>query len=131
VAQLFSLGIIEHAMRFTLSILALSLLLTACSRRDAKLDRQVAGVWNRESTSNTMTYASDGSFSIIVRKPSHTNSYAGTWQIRDQVLIMTYTNAPVVKGRSLVGGIERYSIIHADDHQLICNEDGQTVTLTR
>jgi hypothetical protein len=78
-----------------------------------------------------MTYTPDGSFSIISRKPSHTNFFAGTWQIRDRVLIMTLTNAPVVKGRSLVGGIERYSIVYADDHQLICNQDGQTISLTR
>ena len=44
---------------------------------------------------------------------------------------MTLTNASDLKARRIVGGVERYSIIHVDDHQLICNEDGQTITLTR
>jgi hypothetical protein len=117
-------------MKFTRIIFALSLLLTACSRRDAKLDRQIAGTWTREG-SGTMTFTSDGSFSTILRKPDHTNSFAGTWQIRDRVLIMTLTNAPAIKGRSLVGGVERYNIIHVDDHEFLYEESGQTHTLSR
>jgi hypothetical protein len=117
-------------MKFTPIILALSLLLTACRRHDVKLEQQIAGTWTRDE-SGTLTFAPDGSFSIVSWKQSHTNSFAGTWQISERVLIMTITNAPVIKGRSLVGGVERYNIVHVDDHQFLYEESGQTHTLSR
>jgi hypothetical protein len=125
-----SLGSIGHTEKFTFIILALSLLLTACNRRDSKLDQQIAGTWTREG-SGTLTFAPDGSFLIVVVKPDHTNSFAGTWQTKHRVLIMTLTNAPVINVRSLIGGVEQYNIIAVNDHEFLYEESGQTNTLSR
>ena len=44
---------------------------------------------------------------------------------------MTLTNAPVVKGHSLVGGVERYNIIRVDARELVYEESGQIHRLSR
>jgi hypothetical protein len=117
-------------MRVTLIILGLSLLLTACSRSDADLRRQVVGTWTREETS-TMNIAPNGGYTLVAREPNRTNLFAGTWQIRNGVFILTLTNAPAAPGGSRVGTVELYTIEFVDDHQLVCQQCGQTITLTR
>ncbi len=117
-------------MRFTLGILALSLLLTACSQRDTLLGQQIAGTWTREGAS-TVTITPGGGFYVISRKPDHTNFFAGTWQVRGGIFVMTMTNGPAFNGNALAGTIDRYRIIHVDNHQFVCEEEGQTITLTR
>ena len=101
-------------MKYALIFLSLGLLLTACSRQDAKL--QVAGSWTSSNGHTTAIYDPDGSFSMTTRSDS-TNSLAGTWLIRDGVLITTITNAPDMF-RALVGQVHQYNITHLDDHQL-------------
>jgi hypothetical protein len=119
-----------RTMRYALIILMLGLLLTACHRSDTRLRGQVIGTWTRDEFS-TMTIALDGSFAIISRENGLTNSFAGTWQINDSIFIMTITNAPAVRGHSLVGGTECYTILAAHEHQLLCAETGQSFTLNR
>lgn len=117
-------------MRFELILLALVLLLTSCGRHEATLSRQLVGTWTRDDFS-TMTIGPNGSYSFTVRRPDQTNVFAGTWRIKGDVFIMTITNAPVIRGHSFVGSTERYSILMAHDHQLICAESGQSFTLNR
>ena len=116
-------------MKFTPIILALSLLLTACNRRDAKLGHQLLGTWTGEAEAATMTFAPDGGFLIV--KKSDTNIYAGTWQIRDGVLVMKITKSPSLHGHSQAGPETRCKIVSMDSHQFVYTVDGSTFTLSR
>ena len=116
-------------MKFTPIILGLSLLLTACSRHDTKLARQIAGTWTGDALAGTMALAPNGSF-VIARK-SDTNILAGTWKINDGDLVMTLTNAAIMDGHSLAGGVTRCKIISIDAHQFVSRSAGRVVTLSR
>jgi hypothetical protein len=117
-------------MRFALMIIAMGWLLSGCSRQDDLLGQQIAGTWTREGTSS-VTINPDGSFSVISRKVDHTNYFAGTWQVRGGIFVMTTTNSGPFSGNSLNSGMDRYRILHVDDHKFVCEEEGQTVTLSR
>ena len=127
-AQFFSLGSIDTLMKFSPIILGFSLLLTACSRQDAKLTRTITGAWSGEAGAWTMSFAPDGSY-VMARK-SDTNILAGTWQIKDGDLIRTMTNVFILQG-SPDGGVIRCKIVSMDDHQLVYTSAGRTFTLSR
>jgi major membrane immunogen (membrane-anchored lipoprotein) len=116
------------------TILALSLLLTACGRHDAQLRKQITGTWadDRPGSLGTMTLASDGSFSSRWRTPNHTNTWEGTWQISDGVLIMTNTKSNDVPITTI--SHDKNKIIRVDDHVLTCEIDylgNQTISYHR
>jgi hypothetical protein len=112
-------------MRFTLTILALSLLLTSCSQRDARFRQQIVGCWTREGGKLAWNFTSAGSwFFSDNMKPGQTNSLGGTWQIQNRVLTMTITNSPITSSNSQIGHIVQYRIVHLDDHQFVYDEDG-------
>jgi hypothetical protein len=97
---------------------------------DAKLGRQLIGTWSREGV-NPITVVADGTW-LFSGMPDRT----GTWQVRNDVLVLTFTNSsPVVSaivgGHSVVGSAIRYKIIQVDEHQLIYNDGAKTITLTR
>jgi hypothetical protein len=107
-------------MKSTLPILLLSFLLTACHRQDASYTSQIIGAWPSSGANwtNTTTYNSDGSFSIVKQKPGESQSSAGTWRISDGFLTMTFTSSSITNHNSPVGMTERYHIIHLDSHEL-------------
>ena|ERR1017187_3622344 len=123
-------SVISRIVRFTATFLLLSLLLTACGRRDAKFARQIAGTWTNES-SVTMTFTPDGNFSTLWLSPRRTNIFEGTWQIRDGIVIFTTTNASGTEPHAPVSDVGRAKIIHVDDHQLVYTSDEQTISLGR
>jgi hypothetical protein len=114
----------------TAILVLLSLLLTGCDRRDARLRQQIVGTWTNEG-SGMMVITSDGGFSS--RWPSHyrTNAYEGIWRIKDGVLFSMVTNASPSELQSPAGDVEGFKIIRVDDHQLIYRFGGQTITLRR
>jgi hypothetical protein len=77
----------DTLMKHTTVILALSLLLTACSRHDAEFTKQIPGTWKQElrSYTNTLTIVSDGSFAFsrFTTNADTTFTNTGTWLIRD------------------------------------------------
>ena|ERR1039457_2137838 len=109
-------------MKFTPIIVALSLLLTACSRQDAKLSKQIIGSWTNTNhgKSSTIIYAPDSSFSMIPQTPSDTNVLSGIWQIKDSILIVTFTNS------SFAGLEVRYHINRLDSHHFEYEEVSPT-----
>jgi hypothetical protein len=128
-------------MKYGFVVLTLSLLLTGCGR-DAALTRKIPGVWKREGTNSeakdtfvsTTTISRDGTFSFVRtwNQRPHTNTYAGTWKIKNGVMLMTLTNR---SGRNpnvpaWVGPLEA-KIIQLDDHQLVEVFEGETIKLTR
>jgi hypothetical protein len=107
-------------MKTTLTLLMLGLLLTACRRDDASSTSQIIGAWPSSGANwtNTTTYNSDGTFSIVKQKPGESQSSAGTWKISDGFLTMTFTSSSITNHNSPVGVTERYHIIHLDSHEL-------------
>ena len=102
---------------------------------DDKLGKQVTGTWIREGP-GTLTITPDGSFSSVFAMPDHTNIFTGTWQIADGFFLMTLTNASVpqsrnLQTRNLIGRVERYKIVHVDEHQFTYMAGGRTNILTR
>jgi len=113
-------------MKYTHIIMTAGLLLTACSRHDANdatFSKQILGTWKQDAPDSTMTFASDGSFSIPSQDPSHPKPYAGTWQISGGVLLIAHTDP--------VGTNEQSKIVSLDNHQMISEQNGVTIHLTR
>ena len=131
-AQLFSLATLR-AMKSTFIVFAFTLLLTSCSRPDARLAKQIVGTWTEYGTgwTNTFDFASDGSFVAATQKPSETHSSAGVWQVRDGVLIETFTNASNVSHP--IDAVVRYRIIAVDSHKFMREyvSPSATTTLSR
>jgi hypothetical protein len=137
-------------MKFTPIIAALSLLLTSCSRQDAKLSRQIAGTWEMDVPLNMTTFSwtnpviykwtisSNGGFSQSLGHISALVTYQGTWLVEDGELVLTFTNALGTGSHkpdsTVVGRVHRCKIIHVDDHQFVIRASGDTnmlITLTR
>jgi hypothetical protein len=128
-------------MKYSLTILALSLLLMGCSR-DARLTKEIPGVWKQEVISSqssdafasTTTISRDATFSYVRlwNERPITNTFAGTWKIRDGVMFMTLTNRSGPNPNIPAGVAPMQSrIIHLDDHQMVEEIDGTTNILSR
>jgi hypothetical protein len=116
-------------MKYALIILASSLLMTGCSRQDAKFSRQIVGTWKSEG--DTQVFNSDGSFLFRTLSSGHTNDYAGTWQIRSGIMTVTPTNATGPDPEVQVGDIVHFKIIRIDAHLLSYTVSGQTILCNR
>ena len=116
-------------MKYTFELITLSLLLTACSRRDAMLTHQVAGVWQDGPTK--ITFNSDGGFANHTIDGRGTNDFAGTWKIADGVLTMVLTSVSGSKPDGRVGDVVHLKIVDADEHHISVSIGGQTNTFNR
>jgi hypothetical protein len=116
-------------MKYAFTFITLSLLLTACGRRDVKLSHQIAGVW--QDGPARMAFNSDGSFSTRIPHDRSTNDYAGTWQIRDGFLTMVLTNISGPKPDGRVGDTVRLKIVYADTHHISYVAGAKTNTFSR
>jgi len=123
-------------MKYTPIILALSLLLTACSRHDTEFTKQIPGIWKQELSTytNTLTIVPDGSFSfsrIILNKSDFDFTNTGTWLIRGGRIVMTATNQSGAHPLPL-GDFFKAEIVHLDDHTWVFKmDDGHTNSFTR
>src|SRR5665213_1309389 len=106
-------------MKYTTIILALSLLLTACSRHDAEFIKQIPGTWKQElrSYTNTLTIVPDGSFSFsrILTNSDFDFTNTGTWLIRGGRIVMTATSQSGAHPLPL-GDFFKAEIVYLDDH---------------
>jgi hypothetical protein len=109
----------------SISIL-LVMLLTGCDR-DAKLSRQMAGTWTHEGYF-TLTLSSDGNFSSVLGSISASNyvAYVGTWLVKDELLVMTTTNASGTRPHEPIGTVDRLKIVMVDHRYLALESGGQT-----
>jgi hypothetical protein len=107
-------------MKYALTFIILSLLLTACSRR-----AQIVGTWHEKSGTIAIVFNSDGSFS------SGGDHNHGTWQISDKILTMTLTNTTDTHPGGKIGDTVRCEIIRADSHVLAYMVGGQTISFSR
>jgi hypothetical protein len=119
-------------MKYTPIILALSLLLTACSRHDAKLTKKISGTWNGD-TNAVMAMSPDGGFSQTLYTDGRPIVFEGTWQVTNNFLNLTITNEIQKDGKLNVPThiVRRFEVVHVDDHQFVYGSKGDTITLTR
>ena len=103
------------------------------SSHDTKFARQIAGVWtmftfNPKTFSLTDPYvytntiSPDGSFSCVLGHRNEPVKFQGTWLVKDGEFIITYTNSYGTRGyqpEPVAGKVERYKIVHVDEHQFI------------
>ncbi len=99
-------------MRSVLTFIALCLLLTACGRRDADLQKLVVGKWLQGP--HTLTLGRDGSYtSIFPGKPPVI--YQARWQIEQGSLVVTEVKSNSVP---MAAGNTTVKIVKVDKHHL-------------
>jgi hypothetical protein len=116
-------------MKFILTLIALTLLLTGCNR-DAMLSRKIVGTWQADS-SMTEEFNGDGSFLFSKRNSNQTNDFSGEWQIKNGFLILSLKNATGPSPDGHPGDTVSFKIVHADTHYLTCVMGQKTNTLSR
>jgi len=75
--------------------------------------------------------APDGNFSESFHFPKGTLTLAGTWQIKDGILIWTTTNVSGPEPHVAVGTVDQSKIVSVDAHRLVYEVEGQTISLSR
>jgi hypothetical protein len=96
---------------------------------DAEIHQTIIGTWRNPKGFGQMTFDSDGSFSSSWKAGSRTNTFEGTWLVKDGELTATVTN----RGATTVYD-SRSKIIQVDKNILISVEvehEHQTNRLTR
>ena len=128
-------------MKNTLRILALSLLLAACSHRgDAEIRKRLPGTWHVAQAASShkgsqiiFVIAPDGGFTNDVIRADGTLAaeIGGTFQVQDRYLVGTVSKDSR-KSRSLPY-VQRAKIIRADDREIIIGSDctAQTTALKK
>jgi hypothetical protein len=113
-------------MKYTITFIFLSLLLTGCGRRDAKIQRELTGTWVVDSgvgISDRTVIHSDGSFEC--QETGYTNgsvvSFEGTLLAKDGELVETVTKHSQ-KGTP-VPFVLHIHIIRFDGHELVWKWD--------
>ena len=141
-AQLSTFGGIERAMKLTLPVVLVSLLVTACKHTetvrprlseaellqemahprptDADIRREITGTWipgprTDSDEYQSMTIRPDGSFATVI---SRKLVREGTWDLRSGMMRFTTTN-----GAPTPNGFRYHSIDYVDDHNLVCGID--------
>jgi hypothetical protein len=61
----------------------------------------------------------------------HTNEYAGTWQVRGEIMTLTPTRASGPDPEIQVGDIVHFTIVSVDAHHLSYTANGHAVTVKR
>jgi hypothetical protein len=109
-------------MRITLLLITLGLILTSCSRR-----AQISGAWRDKSGAVALIFNRNDSF----MPGGDTNQCAGTWQIHDEMIMLTLTNAITPHSGVKVGDTVQFRIVQVDSKQLLLRLGGQTISLRR
>lgn len=119
------------AMRYAFIFVVISLLLTACERRDTKLREQIIGTWTH-GDSGVMTLDSNGSFqsrwTIALTNITKEWKYDGAWNVKDGVLICVITNSSAINSTNSVpiGSMEHWKLIRADASHLVLANGNET-----
>jgi hypothetical protein len=112
-------------MKFALTIIILSLLLTACSRQNKK----IVGTWNSKG-GNTIVFAPDGGFSITKGTATNVYWFTGVWKIENGILDETITNCSNTNWPWIDQELQ-FHIIHLEGHQLEIEEARPIIKYTR
>ena len=125
---------IESTMKTILTFVLLGLLMTACSRRDAAIQKELTGTWTRHlenGVSVTNLVAPDGTYRCQLGGPTGpTHTLEGTLIAQNGMLIDTLTkdgqtNLPMAR-------VMQWQIVRIDRHELILSgNNGATMTAVR
>ena len=114
-------------IRFVLTLLILSTLLAACDRREAGLRQKLTGSWALTNGTGVITLAPDGSLRSRFTGRTQALAFEGTWQLRDDVLIVSGVKSNGV----LQVGETRCKILHLEGGDLVWESGGQSIHLIR
>jgi hypothetical protein len=110
-------------MKFILTLFAVSLLLTACTKNtsDASIQRRVVGVWTSDSRSGkVIENRSDGT---IVVRVNGVETARGKWQVKDGYMIEGIGSSMVESNKILSVSGDRMVVLSIDGHtQLTLNK---------
>ena len=125
-AQLSTLGSIHTLMKYTITLLALILLLVGCSKipSDPQVRQKASGTWEVPTAHSVVTFDPDGSF--VLKIPGVDLVMQGTWQVDRGFFSQTMTNAVGSEPHSPVGEVVRYKILSMNDHDWVMQMDGKT-----
>jgi hypothetical protein len=108
-------------MKFTITLFALSFLLTGCGKhsQDVAFSHKMIGSWTDEPSSpGSMETRTDGSFLVTTPKAT---TFGGAWHIEDGFLVLVVTNAPIQT--------KHWKIMSIDDHKMIFRPDASHTNL--
>jgi len=103
-------------MRFILTLSALGLLLTGCTKAtsDASIDRRVVGVWSLDTQpGKVIENRSDGT---IVVKINGTETARGKWQVKDGYIIEGIGNGRVESNKIVSVSEDKIVVLSIDGH---------------
>ena len=110
-------------MKFMLTLFAVSLLLTACTKNtsDASIQRRVVGVWTSDTRSGkVIENRSDGT---IVVRVNGVETARGKWQVKDGYMIEGIGSSMVESNKILSVSGDRMVVLSIDGHtQLTLNK---------
>lgn len=109
-------------LRFTL--IALSLLGTACNRSSDDLQWQVTGTWSQGI--HTLTLGADGTYTSVF-SAKHTITYKARWRIENQFLILTDVSSNSVP----LADNATVKIVLVDKHRLELSSGTNRIWMTR
>jgi hypothetical protein len=113
-------------------VIALSLVLFGCGRRDAQLQKDVVGSWMLGSNFQ-MTLSPDGSFISHWAATNNSVTYRGTWKIQEGKMVSTITNC-VADGFTdveQVGSVDSYAILRVDSTAMVYSFSNQIISFRR
>jgi hypothetical protein len=112
-------------MKFTPIVLTLCLFMVGCSRHGAQLQKSITGTWTNDAY--TVSFVSDGAFTLRFSNPAHTNITQGSWLVKDGALVCTITYSAEVSA----GITSAMKVIRVGDGQLLFEDHGHTNLLIR
>jgi hypothetical protein len=124
-------------MKTILTFVLLSFLLAGCSRRDATIQRELAGTWTRHLGDDfriTNVIAADGSYQCQIVGPTNGTvvSLEGTLIAKNGVLIDTVTRNS--KENAETPQVIQWQVVHIDRHELVLSgkvlKDGGVIKAT-
>jgi hypothetical protein len=120
-------------------LIASLMLLTGCGhRRDTAVRKNLPGIWNVElaftnawGSKSTFTIGPNGEFvcQTVTASDVQVAELAGTFQVKDGMLIETVTNSTQPKIQGRIPFTSRAQIIRADNHEMAVIYDGDTNTV--
>jgi len=113
-----------------LLVCIVALISTDCGGQDAMLRQTIAGEWRSDDIgSYSLLLATNGYFDAEIGQKG---TAAGTWQIKDGLLVMTYTSSKFIPTNFIpISRVDSWKIIRLDEHILTYVDNGQTNSLQR
>jgi len=122
----------EPSLKTSFTIVALSLVLFGCGRRDAQLQKEIVGNWTLDGYFQ-MSLSPDGRFVSHWTTTNTSVTYQGTWKIQRGSMVSTLTNciADGTTNYERVGSVDGYKIIRVDSTGLVYSNNNQLISMTR